>query len=88
MQDTSIKAGFIFFLLSVIPLFSIMSSWGIEFFNRVTIFIPVACGIISLIVSLYGKSGWIKFGLIVGNILSIGTWALLLFVAIFGFQAP
>ncbi|KMJ57228.1 hypothetical protein AB685_17655 [Bacillus sp. LL01] len=91
MQKSSTKFGSLFFLLSVIPLVSLMSSWGaiiVEFFNRVTIFIPLACGIIGLVVSLFGDRGWPKIVLVLGNILCIGAWILLLFVAIYGFLAP
>lgn len=91
MKKSSTTLGFVFFLLSAIPLCALLSSFSdlvVGFFNRVTIFIPIILGVVGLIFSVNGEKDWPKFGLIVGNILSIGAWALLLFVAIFGFQAP
>ncbi|WP_404349314.1 hypothetical protein LG311_02555 [Sutcliffiella horikoshii] len=91
MQKRATILGSLFFLLSVIPLIAFMTSWGsamVELFNRVTLFTPIACGIVGLVVSLFKVKGWPKGWLIAGNLLSICGWALLLFVAIFGFQAP
>ncbi|WP_339148857.1 MULTISPECIES: hypothetical protein [unclassified Sutcliffiella] len=90
MQKSTIM-GTLFFLLSAIPLVAFMTSWGsalIELFNKVTIFIPIVCGLVGLIVSIVGVKGWQKGWLIAANLLSICGWVLLLFVAIFGFQAP
>lgn len=90
MQKSTIM-GTLLFLLSTIPLVAFMSSWGsaiIELFNRVTIFIPIVCGVVGLTVSIVGVKGWQKGWLIAANLLSICGWALLLFVAIYGFQAP
>lgn len=87
MQKRATILGSLFFLLSVIPLIAFMTPWGsamVEMFNRVTLFIPIACGVVGLIISIVGVKGW----LIAANLLSICGWALLLFVAIFGFQAP
>lgn len=91
MQKRATILGSLFFLLSVIPLISFMTPWGsamVEMFNRVTLFIPIACGVVGLIISIVGVKGWQKGWLIAANLLSICGWALLLFVAIFGFQAP
>lgn len=91
MQKRATILASLFFILSVIPLIAFMTSWGaamVELFNRVTLFIPIAFGVVGLIVSLFKVKGWPKGWLIAANLLSICGWGLLLFVAIFGFQAP
>ncbi|KPB05940.1 hypothetical protein [Bacillus sp. CHD6a] len=91
MQKRATILGSLFFLLSAIPLVAFLTSWGstmVELFNRVTLFIPIAFGVVGLLVTLFRVKGWPKGWLIAANSLSVCGWALLLFIAIYGFQAP
>ncbi|NLP52549.1 hypothetical protein [Bacillus sp. RO1] len=91
MQMRATIFGSLLFLLSAIPLVAFLTSWGsamVDLFNRVTLFIPIAFGVAGLLVTLFRVKGWPKGWLIAANSLSVCGWALLLFVAIYGFQAP